>query len=257
MKEKANRITYEWSQRACRHIIHPSDRREVQHELDDHLQDRISELTGSGMRYADALQRVEAAMGDPDEVGRLLAQIHTPWLSWLVTAAKVFCAVCVAISCVLFLEPSRPITMLVWKITHPEYFVTGGEVEALREEEYRQAETDALAAGGRVTEAVGGEDILQGDFHLWFKRGYYAESLDGTTLVFELAFQNLPGRDADAMLLGSRVTTPDGLPLDYELNRRETDRFLITVKLEKPMPVRWKLNFGRLDWMIDVEEVTP
>ena len=92
MRDKANKIHYEWTARACRYIRHPADRRLVQAELDAHMQDRISELTDGGLRYHDALARVAAAMVDPDDVGKLLGRIHTPWMSWLLTASKWICA---------------------------------------------------------------------------------------------------------------------------------------------------------------------
>ena len=98
MRDKANRIHYEWSARACKYIRHPADRRQVQAELDAHMQDRISELTDSGLRYHDALARVTAAMGDPDDVGRLLGRIHTPWMSWLLTLSKWICAALILFS---------------------------------------------------------------------------------------------------------------------------------------------------------------
>ncbi len=91
MRDKANKIEYEWCRRACRYIRHPADRKIVREELDAHMQDRISELTDGGMRYHDALRQVEAAMGDADEVGLLLGRIHTPWLSYLVTLSKWIC----------------------------------------------------------------------------------------------------------------------------------------------------------------------
>ena len=102
MRDKANRIEYEWSRRACRYIRHPADRKEVMAELDAHMADRIAELTDSGMRYHDALRRTEAAMGDPDEVGRMLRTIHTPWMSLLLTASKWICAALILFSLIFY-----------------------------------------------------------------------------------------------------------------------------------------------------------
>lgn len=102
MRDKANRIEYEWSRRACRYIRHPADLKAVRAELDAHLQDRISELTDSGLRYHDALRQVEAAMGDPDEVGRQLGSIHTPWMSYLVTLSKWLCVLLILFSLIFY-----------------------------------------------------------------------------------------------------------------------------------------------------------
>lgn len=102
MRDKANRIEYEWSTRACRYIRHPADRKEVMAELDAHMADRIAELTDSGMRYHEALRRTEAAMGDPDEVGRMLRNIHTPWMSLLLTASKWICAALILFSLIFY-----------------------------------------------------------------------------------------------------------------------------------------------------------
>ena len=102
MKDKANRIEYEWTARACKYILHPSDRKEVMAELDAHMADRIAELTDSGLRYHEALCHAEDAMGDPDEVGRMLRSIHTPWMSCLLTLSKWLCAALILFSLVFY-----------------------------------------------------------------------------------------------------------------------------------------------------------
>jgi len=254
VKNISSRRHIDWCDRAGRHIIHPKDRDEVVRELEDHFDERIAELTGGGMRYTDAYDRCARQMGDADEVGRMLGQIHTPWLSLMVTAAKVFMAACLIVSFVLFIEPGRPVTMLLMKLTHPEYFASEGEVYELQEQEYHKAGNEALAVGGKVTQAEGSGDITRGDFRLWFERGYYAESAGGTVLEFELRYKEPPGKDERPLLYGSRVTTLSGEELPSDLRISGVNSLYVTVQLEDPMPVRWKLDFGRLDWMMDIEE---
>ena len=51
----------------------------VRQELSDHIQDHMDALLSGGMGREEAEEAAVAAMGDPEELGRALDALHTPW----------------------------------------------------------------------------------------------------------------------------------------------------------------------------------
>ena len=155
---KKEMSVYGWCKRACSYVRHPHDRREVMRELEAHMDDRIDELTSSGMRYMDAVARVEEAMGDPDEVGRLLGQVHTPWLSFMVTAAKWLAVMIAAFALINYGNYAW------WKIEpyfgeeryRPEHYTL--------EERYEEFKTDYEGVDGTVAELKASAPKRVGDY---------------------------------------------------------------------------------------------
>ena len=47
-------------------------------ELEGHIEDKIEDLTASGLAAGDAESLALRAMGDPEEVGKALDQVHNP-----------------------------------------------------------------------------------------------------------------------------------------------------------------------------------
>ncbi len=82
------RPTERWLNRVCAHVRGRRRRAAVRQELAAHLDDRMRALKTQGMDETQAEQQAVASMGDPDAVGRALAQADRPLrrvLSWLRT----------------------------------------------------------------------------------------------------------------------------------------------------------------------------
>ena len=88
-----------WLDTATRDIRFSLDRRRVRQELEDHIQDRIEAEEARGLSPSQASRAVMEAMGDPKELARELAAVHSPWLGrlwrlsrWAAAAAVVILA---------------------------------------------------------------------------------------------------------------------------------------------------------------------
>ena len=71
----------QWIERAVRYVPVKSERNALRQELWDHYSDRLEALQSTGMGLKEAEQKALAAMGDPDETGRLLRKVHGAWLT--------------------------------------------------------------------------------------------------------------------------------------------------------------------------------
>lgn len=69
-------------QHVCFHEAHP----EIRKELTQHLQDKIQENTDAGMSEQAAAEVAIQSMGDPEEIGQRLNQVHWPQVPWLFVA---------------------------------------------------------------------------------------------------------------------------------------------------------------------------
>ena len=131
-----------WVRQAASQILHPSDRQAVMKELDGHMEDHIEALVEIGMSREEACARAEAAMGDPAEVGRQLAALHKPWLSWMLTAAKVWLAASVLLALVIQGQGSRQIRPLFTKLSDAAF---DGQIEQALQEGFSAEACDAMA----------------------------------------------------------------------------------------------------------------
>lgn len=85
---KENRIQT-WLNTAVSGIRFKPDRETVEQELREHLEDKIEDL--QRMYHLDQEEAEEMAlgqMGDAEEIGREMAEIHKPWLGWLWQASQ-------------------------------------------------------------------------------------------------------------------------------------------------------------------------
>ena len=78
----------------------PEEKQDVLAELDAHMEDRICALLDLGYDEALAEERVMAAMGDPEQVGKQLNAVHKPWLGWLWVVSKVLVILTLIVSLV-------------------------------------------------------------------------------------------------------------------------------------------------------------
>lgn len=72
-----------WVDAVCEQIRFQPDRKDIARELRIHYEDHVRDLLRLGRDRELAEERALAAMGDAQEVGRALDQVHKPWLGWL------------------------------------------------------------------------------------------------------------------------------------------------------------------------------
>lgn len=104
-----------------RQIHFKPDRAAVEEEIMAHLEDRRDAYMSRGMIQRDAKEAAIRAMGDPEEIGRALDKLHSPWLGWFqIWFSRVVIVVMVAAGfallqvvsgvLLLFLEPQQAAT---------------------------------------------------------------------------------------------------------------------------------------------------
>ena len=98
-----------WLDTAVRDIPGKAERRAVWAELSGHMQERMDSLqqTFPGLPPEEIQAQALTAMGDAEEIGRALAQVHSPWpgrLLWL--SRGVLLAVAVSLVVLLSDPPS-------------------------------------------------------------------------------------------------------------------------------------------------------
>ena len=83
--ERKHLSEYGWLNAATRSIRFKPDRVAVRAELFAHLEDKQADLRRifPDMTLGEAERRALESMGDPEELGRELAKIHSPWLGYL------------------------------------------------------------------------------------------------------------------------------------------------------------------------------
>ncbi len=91
-----------WLRDAVKYVKFPPDRKRVREELYEHMLSRNLEYLEEGFSEIEADQRVCRAMGDPEEVGKALAEVHKPFWGYFLRALRlvtvlvlIFGAVCV------------------------------------------------------------------------------------------------------------------------------------------------------------------
>ena len=78
-----------WLRDAVKYLKFPPDRRKVQEELYEHMLSRNLELLAQGCSEAEADRLACLSMGDPDEVGRALAEVHKPFWGYFLRALRI------------------------------------------------------------------------------------------------------------------------------------------------------------------------
>ena len=91
-----------WCHTAAEKIKYPPDRKMVEQELQDHLQDRYEALLERGISPADAEAQALSAMGSAEEIAPQLAAIHRPFLGYLHRIVKI-CSLCTALLAIFLL----------------------------------------------------------------------------------------------------------------------------------------------------------
>ena len=78
-----------WLRDAVKYIKFPPDRRKVQQELYEHMISRNLDFLAKGATEEEADKLVCQAMGDPEEVGKALAEVHKPFWGYFLRALRI------------------------------------------------------------------------------------------------------------------------------------------------------------------------
>ena len=88
-----------WLQTATKGIRFRPDRLAVEAELREHLEDKTAEMARIfHIEGEEAEQEALKRMGDPEGIGKKLAQIHKPWLGCLWLASKITCCILITLA---------------------------------------------------------------------------------------------------------------------------------------------------------------
>lgn len=92
-----------WCSRAVKDIRYPGDRKRVFRELREHMEDHYDDVMARGLVHWKAVEETLEAMGDPEELAPMLADIHRPGWGYAmdgVRSAVGFILICL-IACLL------------------------------------------------------------------------------------------------------------------------------------------------------------
>ena len=122
----------------------------VRQELSDHIQDHMDALMAKGMGRDQAEEAAVAAMGDPEEVGRALDALHSPWPWRVLLLCKWSCKLVLALAVVLALQ-----NLMTEDLPSPRFLPTTTATSAAQglvrenwDEEIRA--TGTVTGGGRL-----------------------------------------------------------------------------------------------------------
>lgn len=103
MSEKKQKVD-QWIKTAVSGIRFKPDRKAVEEELRGHLEDKTADLERIFyLSHEEAEEMALKQMGDAEEIGREMANIHRPWLGWLwqVSQTMVFILLCLGMLALL------------------------------------------------------------------------------------------------------------------------------------------------------------
>ena len=81
-----------WLRDAVKYVKFPPDRRKVQEELYEHMLSRNLEFLAEGHSEEEADRLACLSMGDPEEVGRALAEVHKPFWGYFLRTLRILLA---------------------------------------------------------------------------------------------------------------------------------------------------------------------
>ena len=81
-----------WLRDAVKYVKFPPDRRRVQEELYEHMISRNLDFLARGASEEEADRLVCEAMGDPEEVGKALAEVHKPFWGYFLRVLRIVMA---------------------------------------------------------------------------------------------------------------------------------------------------------------------
>ena len=186
----------EWLETAAKGIRFRPDRLAVEAELREHLEDKTADMARIfHIEGEEAEKEALKRMGDPEEIGKKLAQIHKPWLGYLWTASKwlVVIAFIVALPLLLVKATEWPWISSEWRTNsrtaqEMEYWVTGGS----------QPHHDAVPHMSSEAFFHPDESLWVGSHRLEMKRAGLWSSGEYQELYCELKTTSLPWQIVDS-----------------------------------------------------------
>lgn len=94
----------DWRERVVEQVRFKPDRKDIAAELTAHYEDHVRDLERLDYPWQLAGERALAAMGDPEQIGKALDQVHKPWLGWLWKASRALLTMaCLLLACVVLI----------------------------------------------------------------------------------------------------------------------------------------------------------
>ncbi len=207
------------------HVKFKYDHREIRMEYLEHMEDMYEFYVGRGMSADQAKSAVLEDMGDADELGRVLNQIHNPVLGWIWRLSRwlVVLLVTVLICTCGYQFYDGLFSNMGWLRTsgNPVYTVDLNEKEVLDYRMLHFTKLEVYESGEAVlyyTDYVG----LLHPFEAWPMKWDYAEITDGYGKVDDSMKYGDSRRGwirKNAVKFGSVRTDSDMITIDYDWNR--------------------------------------
>lgn len=113
---------YDYCDKVCRYVRCRADHPAIRAELAAHMEDRAEALAAQGLTLQEAAAGAIAAMGDPEELGRALDRLHSPWLARVQRAVHRLCMAALVLTALAALIGGRELWGTVATRTYsPEY----------------------------------------------------------------------------------------------------------------------------------------
>ena len=112
-----------WLREAVKYVKFPPDRRKVQEELYGHMIARNQDFLNEGCSEEVADWRVCQAMGDPEEVGKALAEVHKPFWGYFLRVLRILLVLIVLYAAVSVVRDGEEI------LNYPYLRALNGEID--------------------------------------------------------------------------------------------------------------------------------
>ena len=112
-----------WLRDAVKYIKFPPDRRKVRQELYEHMISRNRDFLNEGCSEPEADRRVCEAMGDPEEVGKALAEVHKPFWGYCLRVLRILLVLIILYAVVSVVRDGEEI------FDYPYLRVLNGEID--------------------------------------------------------------------------------------------------------------------------------
>lgn len=192
----------------CAQVRFSADHPAIRRELTAHLEDHAGALMDRGAGPDEAASAAVAAMGDPEELGRALDRLHSPWLGVLQQLVLAAGCILVALSLVFCYANRYQLGQRYFRASDFDR-----EMEMFGDRKVFSRMTCTLYPGGEAVQA--------GDYTLRITRSLMLREEGGSTLLFELSARCLDPRLGVPGFPGA-LTAVDSLGNEY-VNRRDTE----------------------------------
>ncbi len=167
-----------WLRQATKGLHFPPDRRRVKRELAAHIDDRVESLTKRGLTRVAARKKAVEMMGDPEEIGELLRQVHRPWMGWALRLIRLTLLALVIVLSVKVIDGTDNLRFLSKNQMLQEIGLADGAFPPANQGELYTAVAERSWTGGDSVE-IGAFTVRFEDVLCRYYRRYWIEE-DGT-----------------------------------------------------------------------------